>query len=124
MKILLLTPDIMFSTRIRSALTRAGHEIQLVESDDPALLTGALDQHPALAILDIGAFGWPWETLLQRLRERDGTLPLLAYGSHVDVDSSRRATALGATRVVARSTFVNEMAALVARYGSTGKHGA
>ncbi len=118
MRILALTPDLFFSTRIKSALERAGHATRIVDSSDPEALEEALFAlAPALAILDIGATGWAWEAVLQTVREAEPSLPVLAFGSHMDVEATRRAQALGATRVVAKSEFVNNMLNLVERYG-------
>jgi DNA-binding NtrC family response regulator len=115
MRLLVCTPDLMFSTRIRSALAHAGHEVRLVER--PAEVEDAVAaMNPALSILDIGAFGWDWQSILRELQQAHPDLPVLAFGSHMDVEATRQATALGATRVVARSEFVNNMVALVGRY--------
>ncbi|MGH2543294.1 MAG: hypothetical protein ACRDIB_10865 [Ardenticatenaceae bacterium] len=121
MRIVALTPDLFFSTRIRSALERGGHVIRVVESSDREELAAALAAaNPALAILDIGAAGWEWEEVLRELRAVAPQLPLLAFGSHMNVEATKRAQALGATRVVARSEFVNNMLNLVERYGQIG----
>lgn len=114
-RILALTPDLFFSTRIQSTLERAGHTIRIVDIADGIGETLAQAQ-PALAILDIGAFNWPWEQVLAELRANAPDLPILAYGSHMDVDATKRAQRLGATRVVAKSEFVNNMLNLVTRY--------
>jgi DNA-binding NtrC family response regulator len=119
MRILALTPDLFFSTRIRSALERAGHAIRVVDTSDTDEIEEAIASlSPALAILDIGASGWEWEAVLQELRDSEPDLPILAFGSHMNVEATRRAQELGATRVVAKSEFVNNMLNLVERYGS------
>ncbi|HEX8681396.1 MAG TPA: hypothetical protein VF707_03730 [Ardenticatenaceae bacterium] len=114
-RIIALTPDLFFSTRIQSTLERAGHAIRVVDSAE-AVATQVAEVSPGLAILDIGAFGWPWEQVLADLRAAAPDLPVLAYGSHMDVEATKRAQALGAARVVAKSEFVNNMPSLVTRY--------
>jgi DNA-binding NtrC family response regulator len=114
-RILALTPDLFFSTRIQSTLERAGHATRIVDIADGIGETLA-EAQPDLAILDTGAFNWPWEQILVDLRAAAPALPVLAYGSHMDVDATKRAQSLGATRVVAKSEFVNNMLNLVARY--------
>jgi DNA-binding NtrC family response regulator len=115
MRLIVCTPDLMFSTRIRSALEHAAHEVRLAES--PADVGIAIEEaQPSLAILDIGAFGWNWQPVLREIRETHPDLPVLAFGSHMDVEATRQAMELGATRVVARSEFVNNMVGLVDRY--------
>ncbi len=118
MRILALTPDLFFSTRIQSALERAGHAVRLVETSDAEVVEEAVwESNPALAILDIGATGWAWESVLSLLHGAAPALPILAFGSHMNVDATRQAQALGATRVVAKSEFVNNLLNLVERYG-------
>lgn len=117
MRILALTPDLFFSTRIRSALERAGHGVRIVEEAEEAA-DAAEEMNPDLVILDIGAAGvWAWEEILRELQAAHPSLPVLAYGSHMNVEATRQAQALGAARVVAKSEFVNNMLNLVERYG-------
>ena len=116
-RILTLTPDLFFSTRISSALTRAGHAVRVVDTSDREQIEDAVwSLNPALAILDIGAAFWEWQEVLRHLRETEPDLPILAYGSHMNVDATKKAKAMGATRVVAKSEFVNNMRNLVGRY--------
>jgi DNA-binding NtrC family response regulator len=117
-RILALTPDLFFSTRISSALKLADHAVRIVDSDDSELIDEALFAlNPALVILDIGAAGvWNWQSILTQLREASPDTPVLCYGSHMDVEATQTAKELGAVRVVARSEFVNNMGNLVERY--------
>ncbi|MGB0389776.1 MAG: hypothetical protein ACPGWR_33565, partial [Ardenticatenaceae bacterium] len=59
---------------------------------------------------------WSWEEVLQHLRETDAELPILAYGSHMNIEATKKAKAMGVSRVVAKSEFVNNMQNLVTRY--------
>ena len=116
-RILALTPDLFFSTRISSTLSRAGHAIRIVDRSEKEIIEDAIwSLNPALAILDLGAAFWDWQSALQHLTESEPDLPILAYGSHMNVDASKSAKANGATRVVAKSEFVNNMLNLVERY--------
>ena len=120
MHILSLTPDLFFSTRIQSTLERAGHTIRVVDQATASAIDHALTESaPALVILDIGAGWWPWDEALQHVRAHAPEVPVLAFGSHMDVDGTKRALALGATRVVAKSAFVTRMVELAVRYVST-----
>lgn len=114
-RILALTPDLFFSTRIQNTLEKGGHTVRIVEIAD-GLTTTLAEAAPALVILDTGAFNWPWEQILVDLRAAAPNLPVLAYGSHMDIEATKRAQALGATRIVAKSEFVNNMLGLVTRY--------
>ena len=116
-RILALTPDLFFSTRISSTLKRAGHAVRIVDSSHKEEIEEAIwSLNPALAILDLGAAFWDWQSALQHLTESEPELPVLAYGSHMNVDATKTAKRSGATRVVAKSEFVNNMLNLVERY--------
>ncbi len=122
MRVLALTPDLFFSTRIKSTLERAGHVVRVVDTSEREEVEEALwSLNPALTILDIGAVGWEWEGVLQVVRAAAPELPILAFGSHMNVEATKRAQELGATRVVAKSEFVNNMTNLVERYGQGGE---
>lgn len=115
-RILALTPDLFFSTRISSALERGSHAVRVVDTDDAPTVDEALASlNPALAVLDIGA-NWAWEDIMHSLRDNAPDVPVLAFGSHMDVEATKTAQSLGATRVVAKSEFVNNMLNLVERY--------
>lgn len=118
LRILTLTPDLFFSTRISSTLKALDHAVRVVDSDDTEAIDEALFAlNPALVILDIGAAGlWDWQGILTYLQEASPDTPILCYGSHMDVEATQRAKALGAARVVAKSEFVNNMGNLVERY--------
>jgi DNA-binding NtrC family response regulator len=124
-RILALTPDLFFSTRISSTLERANHAVRVVDSDDAEVIDEALfSLNPVLVILDIGAAGlWNWQAILAYLQEASADTPVLCYGSHMDVEATKIAQSLGAVRVVAKSEFVNNMGNLVERYKNTESEG-
>lgn len=117
-RILALTPDLFFSTRISSTLKAADHAVRIVDSDDSEVIDEALFAlNPGLVILDIGAAGvWNWQSILTYLHETSPLIPVLCYGSHMDVEATQSAKSLGAVRVVAKSEFVGNMGNLVERY--------
>ena len=96
----LLCPDLLFGSKVESSLRAAGHE--LARPGEPA---------DAL-IVDLTA------DVEERLRAvADLGLPTLAFYSHVDVATRRRAEAAGINRVVPRSRMAREAAALVDSLG-------
>jgi hypothetical protein len=79
----LLTRDLLFRSRLGAVVTREGR----TASRDPAAC--------GFAVVDLSVP--EWETAILELRAR--AIPVLAFGSHVDVETLRRARALGAEAV-------------------------
>ena len=73
-RVALLCPDLLFGSKLRGALSAAGHEV--VAPDDPA----------DVQVVDLTAE--PEERLGAA---RTGELPTLAFYSHVEVDVRRQA---------------------------------
>lgn len=112
-----LNRDLLFGSRIRSALTGLGLEALFVVSTEQ--FVSALNKNQdaaAIGIIDMnGAVSWG------ELREafaKDGgrLVPTLAFGPHVDVESRRAAKAAGITRIVSNGQFHANMAGLIDRY--------
>jgi hypothetical protein len=72
-------------------------------------------QQPALILFDLGNKAIPWRQWLPVLKSVPATrrIPILCYGSHVDVESFRFARSGGADVVVARSRFVTDLPDLI-----------
>jgi hypothetical protein len=64
-------------------------------------------------IVNIATQGIDWEEAIRKARAAG--YPVLAFGSHMDLDARARARAAGAQRVVANSKFASDMPGLVRR---------
>ena len=112
-----LNRDILFGSRIRSALSSVGLEARFVTTAEQ--FVGALREQPdsvAIGIIDMnGAVSWNvvGEELLQPNGE---SVPTLAFGPHVDIENRRAAKAAGVMRMVSNGQFHSDMAGLIARY--------
>lgn len=112
-RVALLSPDLLFGSKVEGALALAGHDVARFATSD-RLRTAA--QFHDVVIFDLTAEGIDGPDLLHSLREHgqleDGT-PTLGYYSHVNVETRRRALEAGFTRVVPRSRMARECVALV-----------
>jgi hypothetical protein len=101
-RIALLSPDLLFGSRVEGSLRAAGHEVFWVAS--PAEATEA-----ALLVLDLTA------DAEERLAALGGTAAprTLAFYSHVEQDVRALAERAGVEKVVPRSRMAREGAALV-----------
>jgi hypothetical protein len=95
-RVALLGPDLLFGSKLTSALTAAGHEV--VAPDSPA----------DVLVVDLTA------DVDQRLAQVDPSrMPTLAFYAHVEQDVRRRAEDAGIQRVVPRSRMARDAAVLV-----------
>ena len=131
--------DLMFSVKIESVAERLNYSIRWIESAEqlapgefvspgnPAEhLSGSgmalVDQltrwHPALILIDLGNPAVPWRDWLPMLKTVPATrrIPVICFGSHVDVDTLKYARSCGAEAVLARSRFVKDLPDLILRY--------
>ncbi len=99
-RILAISDDLMFGSKVQATLTAAGHEVTLV----PALADAVAEQ-PDLVVADLDA-GRP-EDLMSL------GAPVLGYYSHVNVETRKAADAAGIDRAVPRSRMAREMPELV-----------
>ncbi len=132
--------DLMFTVRIESVAARLGYRVRWIadpmqlgppEPDAPAhrpgeflhgpdgrLMERLTRWQPALLLFDLTNDAIPWGRWIAGLKSSPATrrLPVLCFGSHVDVAASRAARDAGADAVVARSRFVAALPDLIAQH--------
>ena len=115
-----LARDLFFGVRIVEGLLKLGITGQPVRPDSAA----AVLRRYALLLVDMSLPEDHWLPLIRQAREA-GT-PVLAFGSHMDVERWQRARAAGATRTVANSQLVERFPELVRHLlsGVTGEESA
>jgi predicted metal-dependent hydrolase len=138
--LLAFVKDLNFSIRIENAAQKQGFEVKFIESagqiapEDNSntdrlpvepllgrsgiLLDKITRWQPALIIFDLGNDSIPainWITFLTSGSATRG-LPILCYGSHVDVQTITAAKKAGADEVVARSRFVTSLPELIRKH--------
>ena len=112
-----LNRDLLFGSRIRSALGSLGLEARFVSTAEQ--FVGELHQEPAsvaIGIVDMNGVV-SWDVIRKELSgAKGGAVPTLAFGPHVDVEGRRAAKAAGVTRIVSNGQFHADMAGLIERY--------
>ncbi len=135
--------DLMFTTKIENVARHLGYRVQWIENTAvfntteanlaPEKLGEALhgslgqlfhtitNQQPALLLFDLGNEAIPWHKWIPRLKTSPATrrIPILCYGSHVQVDTMVEAKRVGADEVLARSRFTSDMPNLLQKYVRT-----
>lgn len=105
-RVLALIPDLLFGSGVQSALTAAGHDVELVAALEPGASADVL-------VVDLTADA---EQRIEQVRAaRPSGIPALAFYSHVETDVRTLAEAAGFDLVVPRSRMAREGTALVER---------
>jgi CheY-like chemotaxis protein len=106
---LLLSDDLLFTSRVTGAAQTLGLTIQVARSSQ-TLLTLARQQSPSGILIDLANPGLDLPDLLRCLAETCPAMPrVMAYGSHVDTETLRAARAAGCDPVLPRSKFVEDL---------------
>ena len=121
-RVLVLSGDLMFGSRLHAALTAAGHEVELI-ADEQALRERLVDRAATEAkalVVDLTDERLDGAGALEALREegRLGRMRTLAFFSHVDLAARERAARAGFDLVVPRSRMARESPALLAQVGA------
>ena len=95
-RVALLCPDLLFGSRLRSALESAGHDVLPAEADADVLVVDLTADSESRVAAAAGS-----------------TAPVLGFYAHVEQDVRQAAEAAGFTRVVPRSRMAREGVALV-----------
>lgn len=111
-----LEPDLFFTARLNDVIRACGGTPIVV--DTPTEFVAAVDRYyPVLALLDLNTPG-DWEMAIRRCKLRPHTAhtPVVAFGSHVEVETLKRARRAGADHAWARSKMMEDLVALVQRH--------
>lgn len=117
----LLTSDVIFSTKVTGTARPLGLEIAVAADVEQAaeLCRG---EPPGCVFIDLGIPGLEITSVVSRLRSAAGTVPTVAYGSHVDKARLDQARAAGCDEVLPRSKFSADLPNLLCRYLRAAEH--
>jgi DNA-binding NarL/FixJ family response regulator len=107
---LLLTDDMIFSSRITGTAQALGLKMNVVKSVKD-LPIQARERKPACVIIDLSHPGLQVRELIRELKDACSSMPrMIAYGSHVDAATLHAAREAGCDVVLPRSKFVEGLA--------------
>lgn len=117
-RVLVLSADLLFGSRVQGELTATGDDVELVASG-PRLderLADATAAVPDVLVVDLTDERLDGSAIVRALLDdgRAGALRTLGFYSHVDVQAREQAEQAGFDLVVPRSRMAREGAALVA----------
>ena len=114
--VVILEPDLLFSVRLEDVVRSAGGEpVTIVNADQ---FVAAVERFfPVLALIDLKTPG-DWESAVRQCKVKPHTrlTPIYAFGSHVDVETLRRAREAGADHAWARSRMMEQLVEVVDRH--------
>ena len=114
-RILALEKDLFIAVKMRDTLRHYDMEVTTVRTL-PAFeqhLAATAEEEPELVIVNTATSGVDWEEAIRQAGAH--SVPVLAFGSHMDLEARAKALKAGALRVVANSKFTSDMAGLVQR---------
>ena len=112
-RILALEKDLFFSEKIRDTLKYHEMAVTIVRTVSAFEEKLQAAEKPTLVIINTATKGVDWEAAI-RVAVQQG-IPVLAFGSHMDLEARSKALEAGTTKVVANSKFASDMAGLVTR---------
>ena len=111
--ILTLEKDLFFSVKIRDTLQHHAMDVTTVRTLPAFEEKLQASEKPTLAIINTATKGVDWEAAIRMASLQ--SIPVLAFGSHMDLEARAKALEAGATKVVANSKFTTGMVGLVTR---------
>ena len=117
--VIAVVDDLFFASKIRGTAEQVGTQVQFVRSI-PAAIEKARDPAPSLIIVDLNASCCDAIELARALKGDDAIsgVPLLGFFSHIQTELQQAAIAAGYDRVLPRSAFTKNLAAIL-----SGDHG-
>jgi CheY-like chemotaxis protein len=105
---LLLSDDLLFRSRITGTAVQLGLTVHTVRTA-AELLVQAPQLQPTCVLLDLHNPGLQIAETVAALKAHTPPPTIIAYGSHVDTATLKRAREAGCDRVLPRSQFVAEL---------------
>lgn len=106
--VLALVSDMIFATKISTTARALGRDVVVLSSIDrlDALIS---QKHPPLLLIDLDSMGDDAMRAIQIARNHATKPRVVAFVSHVNVGLADRARDAGATSVMPRSKFTNDL---------------
>ena len=112
-KLLLVSSDLVLSSRIQGATANCG--LALTTAADHAAAVAACDDDCRVVLLDLRTAGLDVAALVEGLRQHSAKLSIVACGPHVHAQRLKEARAAGCDMVVTRGQLDQEAESILRR---------
>lgn len=104
--VLVAITDLFFYTKVRDALRQPEYQLEKARTQQE-IVDKALSADPRAILFDMNDLNLDAFQALEKLKAdpRVKDIPTLAFANHEEVDTWKRAKALGVTKVVSRNEF-------------------
>jgi DNA-binding NarL/FixJ family response regulator len=109
-RVVALMDDLFFQMKLAETAKQLGVEVKVATSSDA--LMELLKSEPRLVIVDLNARGNPVQTI-EKLRHLQKDIRIVGFLSHVQTELAARAQAAGCDEVMPRSSFTQNLAAIL-----------
>src|SRR5688572_23919067 len=105
MNVVLLTNDLMVSSRVEGAALWTGIDVRIVTSAEAAVQS-CVERPPDKLIIDLGTLSLDVAELVAQVKRGSGNCPqIIAFGPHVHAELLANARHAGCDEVVSRGQF-------------------
>ncbi len=113
-KVIAIVDDMFFASKIRATAEALGVEISFPRSKEAAMMK-ARELKPSQILIDLHNQRFDPVEFVSDLKTDDELkqIPTLGFFSHVQVELQRSASAAGIDRVIPRSVFAKDLAAIL-----------
>lgn len=109
-RVVALMDDLFFQMKLAETAKQLGVEVKVATNGEA--LMGLLESEPKLVIVDLNARSQPLQAI-EKLRQTRKDIRVVAFLSHVQTDLAAQAQAAGCDEVMPRSSFTQNLAAIL-----------
>jgi|SRR5215471_17215549 len=109
-RVVALMDDLFFQMKLAETAKQLGVEVKVATNGDA--LVGLMESAPRLVIVDLNARSQPLQAI-EKVRQNNKDVRVVAFLSHVQTQLAAQAQAAGCTEVLPRSSFTQNLAAIL-----------
>jgi CheY-like chemotaxis protein len=109
-RVVALMDDLFFQMKLAETAKHLGVEVNVAANGDALL--GLMERQPKLVIVDLNARSQPLQAI-EKVRQTSKDVRVVGFLSHVQTELAAQAQAAGCDEVLPRSTFTQNLAAIL-----------